>query len=295
MSSSFPWGGSSLDIRKIGVVGSGQMGGGIAQVCAAAGFETITHDLFLTRDNPKVGLGAIRGRLQRQLEQNKLDQASMDATMARLSDTTRLEDLADCDLIVEAVIERLEDKAKVFQTLDQACPERTILASNTSSISITELGQQTKRPDRVIGTHFFNPPPVMPIVEIVRGLATSEETVDTARGFAEHVGKKSIFSKDRAGFIVNYLLIPYLLDAMRMYENAWATKEDIDDGMKYGCGLPMGPLVLSDFIGLDTIYYIALVLLDEFRDAKYAPPPLLKRMVTAGQLGRKSGRGFYTY
>jgi len=271
------------------------MGGGIAQVCAAAGFETITHDLFLTRDNPKVGLGAIRGRLQRQVEQGKLDQASLDQTMGRLSDTTNLEDLAGCDLIVEAVIERLEDKAKVFQTLDQACPEHTILATNTSSISITELGQQTKRPDRVIGTHFFNPPPVMPIVEIVRGLVTSDETVENARDFVARIGKKAIYSKDRAGFIVNWLLIPYLLDAIRMYENGWATKEDIDDGMKYGCGLPMGPLVLSDFIGLDTIYYIALVLLEEFHDAKYAPPPLLKRMVLAGQFGRKSGQGFYTY
>ena len=271
------------------------MGGGIAQVCAAAGFETITHDLFLTRDNPKVGIGAIRGRLQRQVEQGKLDQAAMEATLANLTDTTTLEDLAGCDVIVEAVIERLEDKAVVFRTLDQACPAHTILASNTSSISITELAKQTGRPDRVIGTHFFNPPPVMPIVEIVQGLETSEETLASAKDFVGRTGKKSIFSKDRAGFIVNYLLIPYLLDAMRMYENGWATREDIDDGMKYGCGLPMGPLVLSDFIGLDTVYYIALVLLDEFHEPKYAPPPLLKRMVLAGHFGRKSGKGFYDY
>jgi 3-hydroxybutyryl-CoA dehydrogenase len=271
------------------------MGGGIAQVCAAAGFQTITHDLFLTRDNPKVGIGAIRGRLQRQVEQGKLEPAAMDTTLANLSDTTNLEDLADCDLVVEAVIERLQDKAIVFRTLDQACPDHTILATNTSSISITEIAKETNRPDRVIGTHFFNPPPVMPIVEIVRGLTTSEDTVAQARAFVERIGKRSIFSKDRAGFIVNYLLIPYLLDAMRMYENGWATREDIDDGMKYGCGLPMGPLVLSDFIGLDTIYYITLVLLEEFHEAKYAPPPLLKRMVLAGQLGRKTGKGFYQY
>jgi 3-hydroxybutyryl-CoA dehydrogenase len=271
------------------------MGGGIAQVCAAAGFETITHDLFLTRDNPKVGIGAIRGRLQRQVEQGKLEQQALDATMSRLTDTTRLEDLADCDLIIEAVIERLEDKAAVIKTLDGACPPHTILATNTSSISITEIAKATQRPERVIGTHFFNPPPVMPIVEIVRGLMTSEETVGDAKAFVERIGKRSIFSKDRAGFIVNYLLIPYLLDAIRMYENGWATKEDVDDGMKYGCGLPMGPLVLADFIGLDTVYYIALVLLDEFREARYAPPPLLKRMVLAGQLGRKTGSGFYEY
>jgi 3-hydroxybutyryl-CoA dehydrogenase len=277
------------------VVGSGQMGGGIAQVCAAAGFETITHDLFLTRDNPKVGIGAIRARLQRQVEQGKLDQTAMDATLANLSDTTNLEDLAGCDFIVEAVIERLEDKAVVFRTLDQACPAHTILASNTSSISITELAKQTGRPDRVIGAHFFNPPPVMPIVEIVQGLETSEDTLANARDLVGRIGKRSIFSKDRAGFIVNYLLIPYLLDAIRMYENGWAAREDIDDGMKYGCGLPMGPLVLSDFIGLDTVYYIALVLLDEFHEPKYAPPPLLKRMVLAGHVGRKSGKGFYDY
>ncbi|HVA24246.1 MAG TPA: 3-hydroxybutyryl-CoA dehydrogenase [Chloroflexota bacterium] len=295
MSRLFPLGGASLDIRKIGVVGSGQMGGGIAQVCAAAGFQTITHDLFLTRDNPKVGIGAIRGRLQRQVQQGKLDQTTMEATLARLSDTTRLEDLAGCDLVVEAVIERLEDKAVVFRTLDQSCPAHTILATNTSSIAIAEIARETKRPDRVIGTHFFNPPPVMPIVEIVRGLETSDETLADARDFVAKIGKRSIFSKDRAGFIVNYLLIPYLLDAIRMYENGWATREDIDDGMKHGCGLPMGPLVLSDFIGLDTIYYVALVLLEEFREPRYAPPPLLKRMILAGQHGRKTGKGFYEY
>ncbi|HEX6512316.1 MAG TPA: 3-hydroxyacyl-CoA dehydrogenase family protein [Chloroflexota bacterium] len=284
-----------MDIRKIGVVGSGQMGGGIAQVCASAGFETITHDLFLTRDNPKLGVGAIRARLQRQVDQGKLDKAALEQTMSRLSDTTDLQDLAGCDLIVEAVIERLEDKAAVFRTLDQACPQHSILATNTSSISITELAEETSRPDRVIGTHFFNPPPLMPIVEVVRGLQTSEATVDNIRGFVEQIGKRSIFSRDRAGFIVNYLLVPYLLDAMRMYENGWATKEDIDDGMKYGCNLPMGPLTLSDFIGLDTVYYIALVLLEEFREPRYAPPPLLKRMVLAGKLGRKTGAGFYSY
>jgi 3-hydroxybutyryl-CoA dehydrogenase len=271
------------------------MGGGIAQVCAAAGFRTITHDLFLTRDNPQVGVGAIRGRLQRQVEQRKLDQAAMDRIMANLSDTTDLKDLADCDFVIEAVVERFEDKAEVFQTLDELCPTHTILATNTSSISITEIASKTKRPDRVIGTHFFNPPPLMPIVEIVRGLETSDQTAGEASALAEKLGKRSIFSKDRAGFIVNYLLIPYLLDAIRMYENGWATREDIDDGMKYGCNLPMGPLTLSDFIGLDTVYYIALVLLDEFHDPRFAPPPLLKRMVIAGKLGRKAGQGFYAY
>jgi 3-hydroxybutyryl-CoA dehydrogenase len=271
------------------------MGGGIAQVCAAAGLETITHDLFLTRDNPKVGIGAIRGRLQRQVEQGRLDQAAMDAAMSRLSDTTKLEDLAGCDLIIEAVVERLEDKATVFRTLDQLCPEHTILASNTSSISITELAGRTNRPDRVVGTHFFNPPPVMPIVEIVRGHLTSDQTLADVRDFVASLGKRFISSEDRAGFIVNYLLVPYLLDAIRMYENGWATREDIDDGMKYGCNLPMGPLTLCDFIGLDTMYYIALVLFEAFKEPRYAAPPLLRRMVLAGQLGRKTGKGFYDY
>ena len=271
------------------------MGGGIAQVCAAAGFETITHDLFLTRDNPKIGLGAIRQRLQRQVEHSRLQQNALQATMSRLSDTTKLEDLRDCDVVIEAVVERIEDKAAVFRTLDELCPKHTILASNTSSISITEIAAKTQRPDRVIGTHFFNPPPAMKLVEIVRGLTTSEETVAATRSFVEQLGKRSIFSKDRAGFIVNYLLVPYLLDAIRLYENGWATREDIDDGMKFGCNLPMGPLVLSDFIGLDTMYYIALVLLEEFQETRYAPPPLLKRMVVAGHLGRKTGKGFYDY
>jgi len=271
------------------------MGGGIAQVCAAAGFETITHDLFLTRDNPNLGLGAIRGRLQRQVEQGRLDQDSLDATLARLSDTTELQDLAGCDLVIEAVVERIDDKAAVFRTLDGVCPEHTILASNTSSIAIMEIAAQTQRPDRVLGLHFFNPPPVMKLVEIVRSIATSEETVATGRGFVERLGKTPILAKDRAGFIVNYLLVPYIVDAIRAYENGLASKEDIDAGMVHGCNHPMGPLTLADFIGLDTCCYVALVLYEEFKESRYAPPPLLKRMVLAGQLGRKTGKGFYEY
>lgn len=271
------------------------MGGGIAQVCAAAGFETITHDLFLTRDNAKVGIGAIRGRLLRQVEQGRLEQAAMDATMSRLRDTTQLEDLAGCDLIIEAVVERLEDKATVFRTLDQVCPKETVLASNTSSISIMEIAAQTQRQDRVLGLHFFNPPPVMKLVEMVRSIVTSDETVAICRAFVQELGKTPVLAKDRAGFIVNYLLVPYITDAIRAYENGLASKEDIDAGMVHGCNHPMGPLTLADFIGLDTCYYVALVLYDEFKEARYAPPPLLKRMVLAGQLGRKTGKGFYDY
>lgn len=271
------------------------MGGGIAQVCAAAGFDTITHDLFLTRDNPKVGIGAIHARLQRQVEQQRIDQAAMEATMSRLSDTTKLEDLAGCDLVIEAVIERIEDKTTVFRTLDEACPKATILASNTSSISIMEIAAQTKRQDRVIGLHFFNPPPVMKLVEMVRSIVTSDDTLTICRGFVEQLGKTPVLAKDRAGFIVNYLLLPYITDAIRAYENGLASKEDIDAGMVHGCNHPMGPLTLADFIGLDTCYYVALVLYEEFKEPRYAPPPLLKHMVLAGQLGRKSGKGFYDY
>jgi len=271
------------------------MGGGIAQVCATAGFETITHDLFLTRDKPKVGLGAIRGRLQRQVEQGRLEESAMDATIARLSDTTDLQALASCDIVIEAVVERLEDKLNVFRTLDKACPEHTILATNTSSISITEIASKTGRPGKVLGLHFFNPPPVMKIVEIVRGQTTSDETMGIGQTFVEQLGKKAIYAQDRAGFIVNYLLVPYLNDAIRMYEQGFGSREDIDAGMVLGCNHPMGPLTLADFVGLDTVYYIALVLFEEFKEARYAPPPLLKRMVLAGQLGRKTGKGFYEY
>ncbi|MDE3076469.1 MAG: hypothetical protein KGJ86_13690, partial [Chloroflexota bacterium] len=287
--------GASVDIQKIGVVGSGQMGSGIAQVCAAAGFQTITHDLFLTRDNPRYGIGAIRARLQRQVGQGKLEQAAMDATLARLSDTIDLADLADCDLAIEAVVEQLDEKLKVFQALDRICPERTILATNTSSIAIMAIAAGTKRPDRVLGLHFFNPPPVMRLVEIVQTLATSEATLSACRELVRALGKQPILSKDRAGFIVNYLLLPYLMDAIRMYEQGLASREDIDAGMTLGCGYPMGPLRLADFIGLDTCYYVAQVLFDEFKEARYAPPPILKRMVLAGQLGDKTGKGFYEH
>ncbi|MBV9119461.1 MAG: 3-hydroxybutyryl-CoA dehydrogenase, partial [Chloroflexi bacterium] len=250
---------------------------------------------FLTRDNPKFGIGAIRQRLQRQVDQGRLAAGDMAATLNRLSDTTSLEDLSGCDVVIEAVVERIADKAAVFRTLDEHCSPHTILATNTSSIAIMEIAAETKRPDRVLGVHFFNPPPVMNLVEIVRTVATSDETVETARGFAGKLGKHAIMAKDRAGFIVNYLLVPYLIDAVRMFENGVASREDIDAGMVNGCGHPMGPLQLADFIGLDTCYYIAQVLFDEFKEARYAPPPLLKRMVLAGQLGRKSGKGFYDY
>ncbi|HEU0166140.1 MAG TPA: 3-hydroxybutyryl-CoA dehydrogenase [Chloroflexota bacterium] len=271
------------------------MGGGIAQVCATAGFETITHDLFLTRDNPKVGIGAIRGRLQRQVDQKRIDQSTMDGIMGRLSDTTRLEDFVDCDIVVEAVVERLEDKQAVFRTLDDVCRPEVILASNTSSVNVMAIAAATKRADRVLGMHFFNPPPVMKLLELVRTIATSDATLTAAREFGERLGKHPIVAKDRAGFIVNYLLVPYLFDAIRLYEQGFATREDIDAGMVEGCNHPMGPLTLGDFVGLDVCYYVGLVLYEEFKEPRYAPPPLLHRMILAGQLGRKTGKGFYDY
>jgi 3-hydroxybutyryl-CoA dehydrogenase len=225
----------------------------------------------------------------------RLAESERGAALERLRGVTDLEALADCDLVIEAVTETLQAKLDVFIILDAACPPGTILASNTSSIPIIDLASATKRPDRVIGMHFMNPVPVMRLIEMVRSITTSDETLADARAFGESLGKRVIVSKDRAGFIVNMLLVPYLLEAIRMYEAGFAAKEDIDIGMMLGTNHPMGPLTLLDYVGLDTTYYIANILYDELHQPQYAPPPLLKQMVTAGYLGRKSGRGFYDY
>jgi 3-hydroxybutyryl-CoA dehydrogenase len=282
-----------MAIRTVGVLGCGLMGSGIAHVCAAAGYTTVVRevdDILLNK-----GIGRIRKFLDDGVAKGKVSGEARDATLARLSGTTTFDALKECDLIVEAIVENLEQKQETYATLESYVPERTIFVSNTSSLCITELAASTRRPDRFGGLHFFNPVPIMKLVEVIRALTTSDETYDTLFAFAESLGKEPITAPDRPGFIVNRLLVPYLLDAIRAYEHGLGTLEDIDKGMKLGCGYPMGPFTLLDFVGLDTTYYIANIMFEEFREPAYAPPPLLKRMVLAGYLGRKSGRGFYTY
>jgi 3-hydroxybutyryl-CoA dehydrogenase len=282
-----------MKIQTVGVMGCGLMGAGIAQVCAAAGYRTIVREVdqtFLDK-----GLGRVKKFLEDGVARGKVTGDTRDATLGNLSGTTSVDALRDCDLIIEAIIENLEDKRKIYAALEQVVAAHTILLSNTSSLCITELAAATRRPDRFGGLHFFNPVPLMKLVEVIRALTTSDETYQTVFAFAQSLGKEPITAPDRPGFIVNRLLVPYLLDAIRAYENGLGTFEDIDKGMKLGCGYPMGPFTLLDFVGLDTTYYIANIMFEEFREPAYAPPPLLKRMVLAGRLGKKSGQGFYKY
>ncbi len=282
-----------MTIERVGVLGCGLMGSGIAEVCAKSGLPTVVREIdegFLEQ-----GMARIERSLGKAVEKGKLDEAAREATLANLTGTTDLGDLSDCDLIVEAVIENLEEKCKIFSSLDSSVKETAIFASNTSSLTITEIAMSTTRTDRFIGLHFFNPVPIMKLVEVVRTLMTSDETVDTARRFVEAIGKQPITCQDNSGFIVNRLLVPFLLDAIRALEEGVGSVEDIDKGMQLGCGHPMGPLTLLDFVGLDTTYYIANIMFEEYREQRFAPPPLLKKMVLAGRLGRKSGHGFYDY
>lgn len=281
------------DVRTIGVVGCGLMGSGIAEVCARAGFQVIVREV--NEELLRKGLDRIRASMAKAVERGKLSAFDMEAAWSRIRGTVNMADFAACDLVIEAVIENMNTKKEVFAELDRICPPHAILASNTSSLSITELGSVTRRPGKVIGFHFFNPVPVMPLLEIVVGLQTSEETVALGRALAERLNKTVVLSKDRPGFIVNRLLIPYLLDAIRLLEEGVATMEDIDTAIKLGLNHPMGPFTLMDFVGLDTLLFIADAMFEEFKDPRYAAPPLLRRMVAAGWLGRKSGRGFYTY
>jgi len=269
------------------------MGAGIAQVSAAAGYRTIVREVEDSLVSK--GLGRIEKFLAGGVEKGKLTADDKAKTLANLSGTSRLEDLKGCDIVIEAIIENIDEKARSYATLDSVLPEHAVLCSNTSSLCITELAARTKRPDRFAGLHFFNPVPLMKLVEVVRGLATSDATYQSVFAFAQTLGKEPVTAPDRPGFIVNRLLVPYLLDAIRAYEHGLGTVEDIDKGMKLGCGYPMGPFTLLDFVGLDTTYYIANIMFDEYREPAYAPPPLLKRMVLAGRLGRKSGEGFYKY
>ena len=279
--------------RTIGVVGCGLMGSGIAQVSAHAGYRTIVREI--DEATVAAGIGRIESFLAAGFERGKVSAEDRDRTLANLGGTSRLEDLADCDLIIEAIVESVGAKRELFAALEGIAGSDTDFATNTSSLCITELASATRRPDRFIGLHFFSPVPVMKLVEVIRGLATSDETYERAFAFGRSVGKNPVTAPDRPGFIANRLLIPYLLDAIRAYEEGVGTIEDIDKTMSLGCGYPMGPFTLLDFVGLDTACYIAGIMYDEFKDPRYAPPPLLKRMVLAGRHGRKSGRGFYTY
>ncbi len=282
-----------MTIRKVGVLGAGLMGSGIAEVCAKAGYETLVREV--ADDLAKKGLARIEGSLNKAVDKGKLAASDRDAAWKRISSTTRLEDVSDCDIVIEAIVENLDAKKETYGALDRLCKPSTIFCSNTSSLTITEMSAATRRPERFAGLHFFNPVPVMKLVEVVRTIATSEETATEVFEFAKSLGKEPIRTQDNSGFIVNRLLVPYLLDAVRALEEGVGTREDIDKGMELGCGHPMGPLKLLDFVGLDTTYAIAEIMYDEYREKRFAPPPLLKRMVLAGRYGKKSGRGFYEY
>ena len=280
-------------IRKVGVVGAGLMGSGIAQTCAQSGYETIVREInqqFLDK-----GLARIHGAWDTMTSKGKLTQQQVAENRERLRGTLELEDFADCDLVIEAVIENMEEKLRLFPALDRVLKPTAFILSNTSSLNVTQMGAVTKRADKVCGLHFFNPAPVMKLVEVVRTISTAEETVDAVRHFAISLGKTPVLAKDTAGFIVNFLLIPYLLAAIRMLENGMASRDDIDTAMKLGCGYPMGPFTLLDYVGLDTTMWAAEAIYDEYKDPLYAPPPLLRRMVQSGMYGKKSGKGFYDY
>jgi 3-hydroxybutyryl-CoA dehydrogenase len=281
------------EVKKVGVVGCGIMGSGIVEVCAKAGMDVVFVEV--DEERAERGRQSIERSLGKAVEKGKLDESGRDEALARISASTTVDDLADSDLIIEAVSEDLATKLEVFRRLDELTRPEVVLATNTSSLPIADLAAVTKRPDKVLGMHFFNPPPVMKLLELVRALTTSDESVAFARGVSERLGKTAILAKDRAGFIVNMLLVPYLNSAIQMLDEGFATREDIDTGVTLGLGHPMGPLTLTDLIGLDTALHVSNVLYDEFKDPIYSPPTLLKRMVSAGYLGRKTGRGFYEY
>ncbi len=282
-----------MEIHKVGVVGCGLMGSGISQAAAAAGFPTVVREL--SQELLDRGLASIARSLAKFVEKGELTAVEKAQALGRLQPTLALEDFADCDLVVEAIVENLDRKKELFAELDRIVKPEAILASNTSSISITELMTATRRPTRFLGLHFFNPVPLMKLAEVVRTVVTEPEVAQLGLDFARRLGKTPVLTTDRAGFIVNRLLIPYLVDAVRALQEGVGTIEDIDQGMKLGCNHPMGPFALMDLVGVDTTCYITEILFNEFRESRFAPPPLLKRMVLAGMCGRKSGKGFYDY
>ncbi|MCZ7529836.1 MAG: 3-hydroxybutyryl-CoA dehydrogenase [Acidimicrobiia bacterium] len=282
-----------MTVKRVGVVGSGIMGSGIVEVAAKAGYEVVLRSR--AQETADGTVAKLEKSLTRQVEKEKIDEAEKTAVLDRVIAVSDLNELSDCDLVIESVIEDLATKRQLFDDLDRVCSDSAILATNTSTLPVVEMAMQTGNPERVCGIHFFNPAPMMPLVEIVAAITTSTETVDDARAFVEACGKSPVAVKDQAGFIVNALLFPYLNNAVRMLDSGLATRDDIDTAMKGGCNFPMGPLELLDLVGLDTSLSIIEKLYDEFKDHNYAPAPLLKRMVTAERLGRKSGEGFYPY
>ncbi len=282
-----------MAIKKVGVLGCGLMGSGVAQTAAQSGYEVVVREI--NQELLDKGLGRIKDFLSRGVEREKLSQSDMDETLSKIAGTTELSDLSDCDIVIEVIIENMELKAELFKELSEVCKPETIFASNTSSLSITEMASHTNRPDKMVGLHFFNPVPLMKLVEVARSVSTSTESFDTVYEFAKSLGKTPVKCSDSTGFIVNRLLVPYLLDCVRQLENGLATVEDIDNALKLGLGHPMGPFTLLDFVGIDTTLYIADIMFEEFKEHKYAAPPLMRRMVHAGYFGRKSGKGFYDY
>lgn len=282
-----------MKIEKVGVVGCGLMGSGIAEVAAKAGFDVVVREV--SEEFIEAGRKRIEKSLARAVDKGKLEPKDRDDTLARLDFSIDLAGLAECDLVIEAIVESMEAKNELFSTLDGLCGSETIFASNTSSLTITDMAAATKRPDRVVGLHFFNPVPVMKLVEVVRTIATSDDAFDAAFSFAKDLGKQPIAAKDNSGFVVNLLLVPYMLDAIRHLERGVASIEDIDRAMTLGLGYPMGPFTLCDFVGIDTLYRISEIMFDEYREERYAPPPLLKRIVSMGRYGKKAGKGFYDW
>ncbi len=282
-----------MAIKKVGVAGCGLMGSGIAQVAAQAGYPVVVREIneeFLNN-----GMNRLKSFLAEGVKRGKNTQENVDKILGNLKPTTSMQDFADCDIVIEVIVENMAMKKEFYGELDRVCKPETIFASNTSSMCIIEMASATKRADRFVGMHFFNPVPLMKLVEVVKSIVVTDEVVDEAKAFAESLGKTAVVCKDSTGFIVNRLLIPYMLEAVRVWENGLASKEDIDLAMQLGASYPMGPFTLMDFVGHDTTLAIANVFFDEYRDARFAPPSTLKRMVLAGQLGRKTGKGFYDY
>jgi 3-hydroxybutyryl-CoA dehydrogenase len=282
-----------VEIKTVGVVGCGLMGHGIAQVAAQAGYDVVVREVDQERLDK--GLGKIEKQLARAVEKGKAEQADADAVRGRIQGTLDYSDLSDCDLVIEAITENIQAKRELFSTLDGICKPETIFATNTSSLSVTEMAGFTKRPERFIGLHFFNPVPLMKLVEVVRTIRTAPEAIEAANTWCKAIGKTVVNCGDSTGFVVNRLLVPYMIDAVRAFEQGLASRDDIDNAMKLGAGYPMGPLFLTDYVGLDTTYYICEIMFNEFKEPRFAAPPLLKRMVLAGMHGRKTGRGFYDW